>query len=98
MGNLLEKDGLFWESETHEWYKDMYNTRVAQMENLGGISLPDIAAFVIKNKSTGEYDRILFDQNHGEIIFDTKKLEVLGGRIDMMKIAKQFQDIEENDE
>lgn len=29
----IESDGLFWESETHEWFNDNLSTKYAQTDN-----------------------------------------------------------------
>lgn len=88
--SIIERDGLYWESDTHEWFNDKSTTHYAQKENLQGISLPNIIAFVIRDKSTGEYDRVLFDKKRQNIIYDTKSLEDIGVEIDKIKILKQF--------
>jgi len=46
--------------------------------------------FVIRNKETGEYDRVMMDKDKEEIIFDTKSLEAMGYEIDRMKVIKRF--------
>lgn len=87
----IEADGLFWESDTHEWFHDKMTTNHAQKDDLHNISLENIFAFVLRNKKTGEYDRVLFDANKKEIIFDTKRLEDIGAHIDMLKTKKYFE-------
>ena len=46
--------------------------------------------FVVRNKETGEYDRVMMDKDKEEIIFDTKSLETMGYEIDRMKVLKRF--------
>lgn len=87
---FLEADGLFWESETHEWFHDKSSTRWTQNEDVHGTKLPNIYAFVVRNKETGEYDRVLMNVKSNEIIYETKSLEQLGVHIDMMKASKRF--------
>ena len=88
---LLEMDGLYWESETHEWFHDKTSTHYAQTDNgLNKDALKHIYCFVTRNKETGEYDRVIMDSKKEEIIFDTKSLENLAFEIDRMKIEKRF--------
>ena len=88
---LLEQDGLFWESETHEWFYDKTSTNYARTDNgLHKDALKNIRCFVTRNKETGEYDRVMMDANTNEVIFDTKQLEAMGAEIDRMKVMKRF--------
>jgi hypothetical protein len=88
---FLEMDGLYWESETHEWFHDKSSTNYAQTDNgLNRDALKNIYCFVTRNKETGEYDRVIMDSKKEEIIFDTKSLEDLSFEIDRMKIKKRF--------
>lgn len=50
----------------------------------------NVGCFVIRNKETGEYDRVMMDREKNEIIFDTKSLEDLGFHIDKLKLIKRF--------
>jgi hypothetical protein len=86
----LEMDGLFWESETHEWFHDKVNTQYARTDNGLNKDALDVACFVVRNKETGEYDRILMDRPTNEIIYSTKVLEDMGFFIDKMKVQKRF--------
>lgn len=87
----LEMDGLYWESETHEWFHDKTSTTYAQTNSgLNDDALPHILCFVTRNKETGEYDRVMMDAKTNQIIYDTKVLEDLGAAIDRLKIAKRF--------
>jgi hypothetical protein len=88
---FLEMDGLYWESETHEWFHDKSSTNYAQTDNgLNRDALKNIYCFVTRNKETGEYDRVIMDSKKEKIIFDTKSLEDLAFEIDRMKIKKRF--------
>ena len=88
---FLEMDGLYWESETHEWFHDKSSTNYAQTDNgLNKDALKNIYCFVTRNKETGEYDRVMMDSKTNEVIFDTKELEVMTFEIDKMKVAKRF--------
>lgn len=64
---FLEMDGLFWESETHEWFHDKISTDYAQKKSVlwgsgeQNDSL-DASCFVVRNKETGEYDRVMMDR------------------------------------
>jgi hypothetical protein len=50
----------------------------------------DVACFVVRNKESGEYDRVMMDRKKEEIIFETKSLEQLGYHIDKLKTLKRF--------
>jgi hypothetical protein len=88
---FLEAGGLYWESETHEWFHDKVSTNYAQTDNgLHKDALKNIYCFVTRNKETGEYDRVMMDSKSNQIIYDTKSLEELGFEIDRMKVNKRF--------
>lgn len=92
---FLESDGLFWESETHEWFNDKISTEHAQKNSIlweGGEQKDklSIMCFVVRNKKTGEYDRVVIDKKTNEIIYETKSLEDLAFFIDRLKIKKRF--------
>jgi len=88
---LLERDSLYWESETHEWFNDKISTNYAQTDNgLNKDALKNIHCYVTRNKETGEYDRVMMDAKTNEIIFDTKSLEDMAFQIDRLKIMKRF--------
>ena len=92
---FLECDGLFFESETHEWFHDKISTDYARKKSVlwgsgeQNDSL-DVACFVVRNKESGEYDRVMMDRKKEEIIFETKFLEQLGYHIDKLKTLKRF--------
>jgi hypothetical protein len=93
---FLEADGLYWESETHEWFHDKISTQYARKKSvLWGSGEQDdalkVACFVVRNKETGEYDRVMMDSDKNEIIYDTKSLEALGYEIDRLKAIKRFE-------
>lgn len=88
---FLEMDGLYWESETHEWFHDKSSTSYAQSDNgLNKDALKNIYCFVTRNKETGEYDRVMMDSKTNEVIFDTKSLEVMAFEIDKLKVMKRY--------
>jgi hypothetical protein len=87
----LEQDGLYFESETHEWFHDKTSTNYARTDNgLNKDALKNIYCFVTRSKETGEYDRVMMNSKTNEVIFDTKSLEAMGFEIDRMKVAKRF--------
>lgn len=89
---FLEKDGLYWESETHEWFKDNISTNHLQKSSIhGDDALPNLYTFVVRNKTTGEYDRIIMDSLKSKVIYETKSLEDLGFYIDKLKIIKRYE-------
>ncbi len=92
---FLECDGLFWESETHEWFNDKSTTKYAQKNSIlwvGGEQADKllVVCFVVRNKETGEYDRVVIDGQTNKIIYETKSLEDLGYFIDKMKISNRY--------
>lgn len=92
---FLEMDGLFWESETHEWFHDKTSTQYARKNSVlwGSGEQKDalnVMCFVVRNKETGEYDRVMMDKEKNEVIFETKSLEDMGYEIDRMKVQKRF--------
>lgn len=92
---FLEMDGLFWESETHEWFHDKISTQHARKNSVlwGSGEQKDalnVMCFVVRNKETGEYDRVMMDKEKNEVIFETKSLEDMGYEIDRMKVQKRF--------
>ena len=82
---FIEMDGLYWESETHEWFHDKGDSEYAKK---GG--LENIFCFITRNKETGEYDRVVMDSNTNQIIYDSKSMEAIGAFIDIMKIVEKF--------
>lgn len=92
---FIEMDGLYWESETHEWFHDKISTEYARKKSvLWGSGEQDdalnVLCLVTRNKKTGEYDRVMMDSEINEIIYDTKVLEEMAAEIDKMKIMKRF--------
>ena len=87
---FLEADGLVHETETHEWFLDKSSTQYARNENLKGIKLENIVAYVTRDKSNGQYERVLVDNNVPEVIYTSLKLEDIGFYIDKLKTIKHF--------
>jgi hypothetical protein len=92
---FLEMDGLYWESETHEWFHDKTSTQYARKKSIlwGSGEQNDalnVVCFVVRDKESGEYDRVMMDKDKEEVIFDTKSLEAMGYEIDRMKVLKRF--------
>ena len=88
---FLEMDGLYWESETHEWFHDKTSTQYAQSNNgLNKDALKNIYCFITRNKETGEYDRVMMDSNTNEVIYATKSLEEMAFEIDKLKVMKRY--------
>ena len=86
-----EMDGLFFESDTHEWFYDKIATNHAQSDSgLNADALKNIFVFVVRDKSTGEYDRVVMDKTTNKIIFNHQKMEDIGVFIDKLKIIKRF--------
>lgn len=88
---FLESDGLYWESDTHEWFHDKINTQYARTDNgLFNDALPNIYCFVVRNKESNEYDRVVMDSKSNEVIYSSKSIEDIGAFIDKLKISKRF--------
>jgi hypothetical protein len=92
---FLEMDGLYWESETHEWFHDKISTQYAGKKSIlwGSGEQNDalnVICFVVRDKESGEYDRLMLDKDKEEVIFDTKSLEAMAYEIDRMKVIKRF--------
>ena len=93
---FLEMDGLYWESETHEWFHDKISTQYARKKSIlwGSGEQNDalnVICFVVRDKESGEYDRVMMDKDSEEVIFDTKSLETMGYEIDRRKVIKRFE-------
>jgi hypothetical protein len=92
---FLEMDGLYWESETHEWFHDKTSTQYARKKSIlwGSGEQNDalnVICFVVRDKESGEYNRLMLDKDSEDVIFDTKSLEAMGYEIDRMKVIKRF--------
>jgi hypothetical protein len=92
----LELDGLVFDNGTHEWFADKSSTSYAHNPNQNKISLPTyIVCYVVRNKETGEYDRVMVNHKKNQDIFNTKELELMGVEIDKMKLKIAFDKTEE---
>jgi hypothetical protein len=90
---FLEMDGLYFESETHEWFHDKSSTQYAQTNNgLNKDALKNIYCFVLRNKETEEYERVVMDSKKNQIIYASNSLEELSFFIDKLKVIKRFED------
>ena len=90
---FLEMDGLYFESETHEWFHDKSSTQYAQTNNgLNKDALKNIYCFVLRNKETEEYERVVMDSKKNQIIYASNSLEDLSFFIDTLKVRKRFED------
>jgi hypothetical protein len=88
---LLEMDGLYFQSDTHEWFHDKVCTRHARNEDSKGIALKHIVAFIVREKSSGKYDRVLMDSNTNTVIYDSPSMEAIASYIDRLKVSKHFE-------
>jgi hypothetical protein len=92
---FVEMDGLFFESDTHEWFNEKDATNYARKKSVlwGSGEQEDslnVQCFIVRSKATGEYDRVMMDVPSNEIIYSTKSLEEMGGKIDQLKVLKRF--------
>lgn len=88
----IESGGLVLDNGTFEWFADKIATTYAQEKNRNGISLPNIVAYVTRNKETGDYTRVLVDENIGQDIYSSDDLEDICYKIDQLKIIKAFEE------
>lgn len=87
----LECDGLYFESETHEWFNDKTSTSYAQTDNgLNKDALKNIYCFVVRDKANGQYERVVMDSDSNEVIYSSGSLEDIGFFIDRLKVSKRF--------
>ncbi len=88
--NYLEMDGLYWESPTHEWFYDKKSTNYAQTDNgLNKDALPNIYCFVVREKETGDYNRVVMDKKTNAVIYDSGSLEDISFFIDRLKLKEK---------
>lgn len=96
----VEQEGkLFHESETHEWFIDEISTRYARKnsisprgdDNNDGV---DVVCFIVRDKSTGDYERVIVDRETNEPIYSTLCLEQMAFQIDKLKLFKRFKNEE----
>ena len=93
---FLEMDGLYFESETHEWFHDKTTTQYGRKKSVLWRSgeqddALNISCFVTRDKNTGEYNRVMMDIPSNSIIYETKSLVDLGYHIDKLKIIKRYE-------
>ena len=89
---FLEADGLFGEVENQEWFNDHSNTQYAQDPGVQGVSLPNIMCFIVRDKTTGHYDRVVMDTKENVAVYSSTSLEAIASYIDKLKIIKHFED------
>lgn len=88
---FLEAGGLYWESDSHEWFNDKGSTQYAQRNTgINEDALLNIFCFITRNKTTGEYTRVVMDSNTNQIVYDSNSVEEIAYFIDKMKIMKRF--------
>ena len=87
---FLEMDGLQSESITHEWFWDKSTTHYAQSGDIHGTKLSNIFCFVVRDKKTGDYERVILDNKTHEVIYASGSIEAIGTHIDLMKADKRF--------
>ena len=92
---FLEMDGLYWESDTHEWFHDKSTTRYCRNEDSHGTKL-EWVAFIVRDKETGDYSRVLMDIKTNKTIRDDTSLEAQGVFIDMAKASKRYDEEDKN--
>lgn len=94
---FIEQEGkLYYESDTHEWFTNDISTRYARKNSLNtqGDDNNDglnVICFNVRDKQTGDYERVVMDVETNQPIYSTLSLEELAFFIDKLKIAKRFQ-------
>lgn len=87
----LEADGLYFESDTHEWFTDKGSSQYAQTDNgQHKDALKNIVCFVVRDKANGQYERVVMDKVTQEPIYATGSLEEIVFFIDKLKVQKRF--------
>lgn len=96
----VEQEGpLFHESETHEWFIDKISTQYARKSSISSAGEDnndglDVVCFIVRDKSTGDYERVIVDRDTNDVIYSTLSLEQMGFQIDKLKLFKRFKDEE----
>jgi len=86
----LEQGGLVLDNDEFEWFLDKTTTQYAHQENVNGISLKNLTAYVVRDKNSGGYSRVLVDNESRQAIHETSSLEGMGAYIDGLKACKWF--------
>jgi hypothetical protein len=92
-----EMYGLYWESETHEWFNDKLNTQRLHKASVGSRGeyqsdeLPNLYCFCVRDKETGEYTRVIIDKLTQSPILEAEGYMEMASKIDMIKIARRFE-------
>lgn len=73
-----------------KWYFDELVTDYCMKENISGVFLDNVLAYVVVLPS-GETNRVLVDVNNKEVIYATKRLEEIGVEIDKLKLLKSYE-------
>lgn len=92
---FAEMDGLFHESDTHEWYHDHISTQYARKSSLDSYGQCkndnlDVVCFIVRTKETGEYNRVVVDVESNKPIFDSQNAEEVHFFLSKMKLKKAF--------
>ena len=88
----------FWETQEPnfvnelgiKWYIDELVTQYCLKENISGVFLDNVLAYVVVLPD-GNTDRVLVDANNQEVIYATKNLEEIGVEIDKLKLLKSYE-------
>lgn len=86
---FIESDGLYWTTDTHEWFNNKSLTMYAQKEGIHNDALYDIFCFWVRNILTGEYVNVVMDRSVNEIVCSSDSSDVLTF-IDKLKVEKRF--------
>jgi len=87
---FIECDGLYHETDTHEWFNDKSLTHYAQKDSgLHSDALPNIFCFNVRNKQTGEYEKVVFENVFKEVVY-CSTIGCVQSYVDRLKVEKRF--------
>ena len=88
---FLKNHKLTYQTNQAEWYLDDISTGYCHQQNLNGIALLNHYCYIVYLKNEDICERVIVEYSNkgeGQVIFSALRLEDIGGRIDMIKVAK----------
>ena len=86
----LEDGGLILEDDKFEWFLDKTSTQYARMKDSFDVALSKVSCYVVRDKKTGDYNRVVVDEESNQAVHETDSLESIGFFIDKLKIIERF--------
>ncbi len=86
----MEEGNPVLDNDEFTWWVDKNSTHYAQKENLQGVSLKNIIAYIVLDKKNEVYSRLLVDNEAKSPVYESSSLEGIGSHIDIMKAIKLF--------